>query len=98
MLLMRKPISKFAAWVAIDVEKKMKRLITVVALATLVAAPAFAASPKHASQHRTTASEAYASVQDPYAVVVDGQVVGRDPDPSIRMQLSKDAYLSSAGE
>lgn len=70
----------------------MKFLMTTVALATLVASPAFAAQ-KHTAQNRTAAASAYASVQDPYAVVSDGRVVGRDPDANIRLQIRRDADL-----
>jgi len=64
----------------------MKFLMTTVALAALAASPAFAAT-KHA---KTLASYAAA---DPYTVVVDGQVVGRDPDPGIRFELMRENGL-----
>lgn len=66
----------------------MKQLVTALALATLAAAPAFAASHKMPK----TASDAYASV-DSNLVVVDGQVVGADPDQNIRFQIQRDNGL-----
>jgi hypothetical protein len=74
----------------------MKFLMTIVALAMLAASPAFAAPSKHVA-HQMTASKAYAAypAQDPYAVVVDGQVVGRDPDPNIRFQILRDHGLQA---
>jgi hypothetical protein len=69
----------------------MKLLITTLALATLVAAPAFAASPEHASSKRSAADYSYAYAPDSYTVVSGGNVVGRDPDPNVRLQLQRDA-------
>jgi hypothetical protein len=66
----------------------MKFSMTALALAMLAASPAFAASPKHASHMRAT--DAYASTLDPYTVVVGGQVIGRDPDANVRLQLRRD--------
>jgi hypothetical protein len=61
----------------------MKFLMTAVALATLAATPAFAA--KHTTR---TANQSYAyAVQDSGVVVVDGQIVGRDPDANVRLSL-----------
>ena len=66
----------------------MKQLVTALALATLAAAPAFAASHKMPK----TASDAYAAVNSTL-VVVGGQVVGADPDPNIRFQIERDNGL-----
>jgi hypothetical protein len=81
----------------------MKKLLTTAALATLVASPAFAASYKHAGQTATTPSNysayasarvfghnAYASVLDRDTVAAGGEIVGRDPDAGIRLQLRRD--------
>jgi opacity protein-like surface antigen len=72
----------------------MKMLLTTVALATLAASPAFAASHRH-TVHRAVASSqgygAYASTLGRDTVVVDGSIVGRDPDAGIRLQLRRDA-------
>ncbi len=73
----------------------MKFLMTAVALATLAASPAFAAPTRHLS-HRMTADQAYAAyAQDPDAVVVNGQVVGRDPDATVRLSLRRDPWLQA---
>jgi len=74
----------------------MKFLMTTVALATFAASPAFAAPTKHLA-HRMTADQAYAAypVQDPDAVVVNGQVVGRDPDANVRLSLRRDPGLQA---
>jgi heat shock protein HslJ len=66
----------------------MNKLMTVVAVAaTILSAPAFAQSaPKHVKQQQQT------GYQVPWdAVVVDGQVVGQDPDANIRTQIERDA-------
>ena len=65
----------------------MKKLVTALALATLAASPALAKS-----NHASKADTGY-SVRDPNVVVVDGQYVGRDPDPNIRFQLKRDPGL-----
>ncbi len=71
----------------------MKFLMTTVALAAIAASPAFAASAKHTAR---TANESYAyAIQDPDAVVVDGQIVGRDPDANVRLSLRRDPWLQA---
>jgi hypothetical protein len=54
----------------------MKTLLSAVAVATIIASPAFAQKAPKVS---------------PNAVVVDGQAVGQDPDPNIRFQLRREA-------
>jgi hypothetical protein len=71
----------------------MMKLVTGLALATLALSPAFAA--KHASHPSARASESYAAVQDPDAVVFEGQVVGRDPDANVRLSLRRDPWLQA---
>ena len=63
----------------------VKKLVTALALATLVASPAFAKTGPSRSSTTPTA--------DPYTVIVNGDVVGRDPDPNVRLELMKDAGL-----
>jgi hypothetical protein len=63
--------------------------------ATLVATPSFAAT-RHVRANVATADQAYAAAPGAYyigsrAVVVDGQVIGADPDANVRLQLMKDA-------
>lgn len=71
-------------------------LVLATVAATLVASPSFAATRHVRATVGTTASDSYAAAPGyGYAsspvVVVDGKVVGADPDPNIRLQLMKDA-------
>jgi hypothetical protein len=72
--------------------RNMKKFLTAVALAALASSPALAKT-----HHSTapTADEAYASSAAPDAVIEDGQVVGADPDPSIRFQILRDHGLQA---
>ena len=55
----------------------MKTLVTTLTLAALVVASTFAtAAPRKGSD----------------LVIVNGQVVGQDPDPNIRAALTKESY------
>ncbi len=65
----------------------MKRLVTALALAAFAAAPAFAAT-----HHRKAddARSAYAAASDPDVVIVNGKVVGADPDANVRLNLRRD--------
>ena len=74
----------------------MKYLMTALALATLVASPAFAATKK-VPQVRSVAEQSYALAPPSNAVVIDGQIVGADPDPNVRLQLQKDAEQVNGG-
>lgn len=62
--------------------------------AALTASPGFAATRHVRVAPAYTADQAYAAAPG-YAnspvVIVDGQVVGADPDPNVRLQLMKDA-------
>ena len=69
---------------------QIKKVLAALALATLAASPAFAAT---SHKQRTSASASYAAAHDPNVVVSDGQIVGRDPDPNIRFQLMRDPGL-----
>jgi hypothetical protein len=72
----------------------MKKIIlTAAALVALAASPALAKS--HQAQSAATAAEASAFepsyiAASPTSVVVDGQVIGEDPDPNIRAQIARD--------
>jgi len=69
----------------------MKKLVTALALATLAASPAFAAKVKYPAPITAAAGESYAyAAMDPYTVVVNGQIVGRDPDANVRLTLKRD--------
>jgi len=60
----------------------MKQLVVVIAFAVLVASPALARS--HQSRAARNVAAPAASSTD---VIVNGAVVGRDPDAAIRTQL-----------
>ena len=73
----------------------MKKLVIAFVMATLVASPAFA-KKRHAISPEAAAAQAYApndsdiSTVDSYTVIVNGQIVGRDPDPNVRLMLRRD--------
>jgi hypothetical protein len=75
----------------------MKKLLIAFVLATLVASPAFA-KKRHAMSPQAAATMAYAPTDadfqtvDPYTVVVNGQIVGRDPDLNVRQMLKRDPW------
>jgi hypothetical protein len=64
-----------------------KLLLTAVALTALAASPALAKTHHMAAP---ASDGSYASAVGPSAVIVDGQMVGADPDPNIRFQLERD--------
>ena len=65
----------------------MRKLVTAAALAAIVATPAFAQTARTFPAH----PGAIAAV--PWdAVVVEGKVVGQDPDANVRLDLRRDAY------
>ncbi len=62
----------------------MKQLVAALALTAFATAPAFAAK-----QHAKDATEA----AYPNVAVVDGKVVGADPDPNIRLSLLRESEM-----
>lgn len=64
----------------------MNKLILVASLTAFVATPALAQQPMGQPYH-------------PHAVVIGTQIVGQDPDPLVRYDLSRNAhcYLGSCG-
>jgi patatin-like phospholipase/acyl hydrolase len=73
-------------------EQAMKKIVTALVFAAFAAAPAFAATHhKKADQ----ADSAYAAATDPNVVIVDGKVVGADPDANIRLNLRRDPQLQA---
>jgi hypothetical protein len=78
----------------------MKKAIVMLALAAAAASPAFAAS-HHSKASQQEATGAYASANsqavtsDPDAVVYDNEVVGRDPDPNVRLMIRRDPDLQA---
>jgi hypothetical protein len=75
----------------------MKTLVTAFALAALVATPAFAAkkrqmiSPEAAAAQASVPADQTYQTSDVYTVIVNGRIVGRDPDPNVRLMLIRDA-------
>ena len=65
-------------------------------MATLVASPAFAKKRQAISPGSGGGASLRAewsltlSTVDAYTVVVNGQIVGRDPDPNVRLMLRRD--------
>ena len=91
----------------------MKKLLTTVALTTLLAAPAFAqttsASHTQSQARMAPAAQPGAALSDEadsaYAsyigsgfgeVIENGESIGRDPDPNVRLQLRRDADIKDS--
>jgi hypothetical protein len=66
----------------------LKRLMAATAVAAMFGAPALAAT--HAQRHVRVPQAPYAASQDT-VTAPDGQVIGADPDPSIRLEFNRDA-------
>ena len=79
----------------------MKRLMTAFLLATLVATPAFAEKKRPTISLRAAAAQAYAPSNqnhqrvDSLTVIVNGRIVGRDPDPNVRLMLRRDTFADA---
>jgi hypothetical protein len=79
----------------------MKKLVTAVVLAALVATPAFAAKKRHTISQQAAAAQAYAPGDQyvtagiSYVVISNGRVVGQDPDPNVRLNLLRDPYTDA---
>lgn len=69
----------------------MKKFVTALALAAFVATPAFAANHKKSNDAAST----YVAATDPTVVVVNGKVVGADPDANVRLNLRRDPELQA---
>ncbi len=69
---------------------RLKAVMTAAAVAVLLGAPALAAS--HSQRHLRVPQAPYGA---PHAAVTapDGQVIGTDPDASIRFELRRDAPI-----
>jgi hypothetical protein len=70
--------------------KNLKVLLSAVALAALVAAPAVAKSRTQLHAEHTAPALAYRNS----TVILPGQVPGTDPDPRIRAELRRDGSSS----
>lgn len=79
----------------------MKSIILATAIAAVLAGPALAAPNKmtHNVRHTSQLRDSHAAVMatDPLGVYVNGQEVGRDPDPNIRSEILRD-YYTQQGE
>ncbi len=70
-------------------------LVLATLAAALTATPSMAASRHMRATVSQNAYDAYAAVPGysrAPAVIVDGKVIGADPDANVRLQLRKDAY------
>lgn len=65
----------------------MKKYLLVGAFATAIASPALAQSPAY----RISDDGAYAAVSGGNDAMYGTEIVGRDPDANIRLQLMRDA-------
>jgi hypothetical protein len=68
--------------------RDMKKLLMALTLATLATSSALAKT-----QHSQSPAAAAA---DPYTVIVNGEAVGRDPDPNVRFELLRDPGLPAS--
>lgn len=80
----------------------MKKIATGLVLATMLAAPAFAAPPKHRavtdpeamSQYGQATNQPFLARRSDEVVTLGDRVVGADPDVNIRSQLLHDPVPS----
>jgi hypothetical protein len=69
------------------------KIVIAAAFASLIAAPAFAQSHKSTYKQDSMGSYAQApSATDYDEVVVNGKVIGQDPDANVRLELRRDAF------
>jgi hypothetical protein len=88
----------------------MKKLAIMLALTTLAASPALAQNTtkrmtaNHAYQAANAqilpdeALAAYALYPDNNLVIEDGVILGRDPDPNVRLQLRRDSDIKDSAD
>ncbi len=80
----------------------MKSLVIATAIAAVLAGPALAAPNKMTHNVRHTQqlrdSNAAVTANDPIGVYVNGQEVGRDPDPTTRTEILRDYYELQGGQ
>jgi hypothetical protein len=79
----------------------MKKIVTAFVLATLLATPALAQkrhtiSPQAAAAQASVPYNQTYPTADPYTVIVNGRIVGRDPDPNVRLMLKRDPFADAA--
>lgn len=71
-----------------------KMVLTALGLATLVATPALA--QKHTNRGHLQSAVYSATAVNP-SLVVDGRLIGTDPDPAIRFEIARDAATYTTG-
>ena len=71
----------------------MKKILLALALTSVAAFPAYAA--KYTSHSMSSDADSAYAMQDPDIVIVDGKVVGRDPDATVRLMLRRDPQLQA---
>ena len=69
--------------------------ILVAAAITLIAASSVLASPRTLDQSKLRNAKAIVVETDASGVYVNGQLIGRDPDPAIRESLTSEHYRRS---
>ena len=72
----------------------IKTLMSAVALATLISAPALAQSARGSARYPSDYDWSFTN--NPNNVVIAGKVVGRDPDPFIRSQILRGYEIGSS--
>jgi hypothetical protein len=72
-----------------EMNTSLKHLMTAAAIAVLFGTPALAAS--HTQRHVRAHQAPYAASHT--VTAPDGQVIGADPDPSVRFELNRDAPI-----
>jgi len=73
---------------------KIHILVAALVASVALAAPADAASKKKKKvAHRAPVSAIYAKPNSSYDVYVSGELVGRDPDPSIRAFMMRNPHI-----
>jgi hypothetical protein len=70
--------------------RAIKMLVSSLAFATLISAPALAQSSRH------WRSDQQVTPHHPNDAIVRGKVVGRDPDPFIRSQIERGYWLQGS--
>jgi serine protease inhibitor ecotin len=66
----------------------MKKIVAALVFAAFATAPAYAATHHKKADEATSA---YAAASDPDTVIVNGKVVGADPDANVRLNLRRNS-------
>jgi hypothetical protein len=73
-------------------EAKMKSVVLATALTLIASDATLAASQQNTRSQRALNARAMVVVPDSSNVYLDGQLIGRDPDPNVRFRLRSDHY------